>query len=256
MFDYQAPAQLLHKKIILVTGASEGIGRAIAKSFAAYGATVLLHGRNIERLETLYDEILADGGPQPAICPMDFKSQNYEDYITLQQSIGSTFGKLDGLVHNAGTLSRLSPIANTNTNDWLEDMQINANAPFMLSKAMLPLLQEADNSSIIFCSSSVGRKARAHWGSYSASKYALEALMLTLADELENTSNIRCNSVNPGATQTAMRQKAYPGEERFKNPEPSAIMPVFLFLMGKDSQGVNGQQLNAQSGKASEFSKS
>lgn len=255
MFDYQAPEALLHERIILITGASEGIGRAMAKSFAKHGATTLLHGRNIERLETLYDEILAEGGPQPAICPLDLKSQNFDDYITLQQSIGETFGRLDGLVHNAGSLSRLSPIANTTTHDWLDDMQVNANAPFMLSKAMLPLLHESDSGSIVFCSSSVGRKARAHWGSYSASKYALEALMLTLADELENTSHIRCNSVNPGATRTAMRQKAYPGEDRFTLPEPASILPIFLYLMGKDSQGINGQQLNAQMGKASELTK-
>jgi NAD(P)-dependent dehydrogenase (short-subunit alcohol dehydrogenase family) len=253
MFNYQAPAQLLADKIILITGASEGIGRAMAKSYAAHGATVLLHGRDTERLSSLYDEILAAGGNQPAICELDLKSQNYEDYFTLQQSIGHEFGRLDGLVHNAGMLGRRSPIENTLTNDWLDVMQVNANAPFFLSKALLPLLREADSASMIFTSSGVGRKARAHWGSYAASKFALEALMQVLADELENTAEIRCNSVNPGATNTAMRRMAYPGEMATSNPEPASIMPVFLYLMGSASKNVNGQALNAQSGSADDY---
>lgn len=248
MFEYQAPANLLENKIILITGASEGIGRAMALSYAQHGATVLLNGRNIERLESLYDEIKGQSLPEPTICPLDLMSQNYEDYHNLQQQIGLNFGRLDGLVHCAGALGRLSPISNTNTNDWLKVMQTNANAPFFLSKAMLPLLAEADDASIILLSSSVGRKARAHWGAYAASKFAIEALMQTLADELENTSNIRCNSVNPGATNTAMRRLAYPGENPNNNPNPEDIMPIFLYLMGKDSLNVSGQALHAQQG--------
>ena len=253
MFNYKAPPQCLKEKIILITGSSDGIGRATALSYAAHGATVLLHGRDVPRLESVYDEILAAGGAEPAICPLDLKSTNFEDYCTLQQSIEQTFGRLDGLVHNAGKLGRISPIENTNTHDWLEVMQINANAPFFLSKALIPLLREAENASMIFVSSSVGRKARAHWGAYAASKFATEALMQTLADELENTCNVRFNSLNPGATNTAMRRMAYPGEMASSNPEASNIMPAFLYLMSIDSQHVNGQTLNAQSGSSHDF---
>lgn len=248
MFNYQAPKNLLKDKIILITGASEGIGRALAKGYAKHGATVLLHGRDVERLESLYDEIIKDDGNEPAICPLDLKSQNYEDYYTLQQSIGHEFGRLDGLVHNASTLGRLSTIESTKTNDWLNVMQVNANAPFFLCKALLPLLQESNNASVIFTSSSVGRKARANWGAYAASKFATEALMQTMADELENISNIRCNSVNPGATNTAMRRQACPGEQADSNPAPEDVIPVFLYLMSDESKTVNGMALNARSG--------
>jgi NAD(P)-dependent dehydrogenase (short-subunit alcohol dehydrogenase family) len=248
MFNYQAPPNCLDNKIILITGASEGIGRAMAKSYASFGATVLLHGRDVTRLEALYDEIVEAGGKEPAICPLDLKSQNYEDYYTLQQSIGHEFGRLDGLVHNAGMLGRLNPISSMLTNDWLDVMQVNANAPFFLSKALLPLLEESDSASVIFTSSSVGRKARANWGAYAASKFAVEALMQIMADELENISNIRCNSVNPGATNTAMRKMAYPGEQADSNPSADEILPIFLYLMSDDSRAVNGLALNARSG--------
>ncbi len=248
MFEYHPQKNCLANKIILITGASEGIGRALALTTAAHGATVLLNARNVERLESLYDEIVNAGYPEPAICPMDLSSQNYEDYIVLQNSIGEAFGRLDGIVHNAGQLGRLNPISNTITNDWLKVMQANLNAPFFLTKALMPLLEEAPNASIIFVSSSVGRKGRANWGAYAASKFGVEGLMQVLADELENISNIRVNSLNPGGTNTAMRRMAFPGEKPDSNPSPSAITPAFLYLLSNDSLNVNGQALNAQSG--------
>ncbi len=249
MFRYKAAQNCLNNKIILITGASEGIGRAIAKSYAELGATVLIHGRNVERLESLYDEIIEAGWPEPAICPMDLMSQNYEDYIVLQNSIGENFGRLDGLVHNAGQLGRVNPIANTITNDWLKVMQTNLNAPFFLTKALLPLLQESESASVIMVSSSVGRKARANWGAYAVSKCGIEGLMQVLADEMENISNIRFNSVNPGATNTAMRRMAYPGEMASNNPEPEDVLPVFHYLMSDESKGINGQALSAREGE-------
>ena len=253
MFDYQAAEQCLKEKIILITGASEGIGRALARCYASFGATVLLNARNVERLESLYDEIVEAGYPEPAICPMDLSSQNFEDYIVLQNSIGEAFGRLDGIVHNAGALGRVNPIANTITNDWLKVLQTNLNAPFFLSKALLPLLEESVSASMIFVSSSVGRKARANWGAYAVSKFGVEGLMQVLSDELDTISNIRVNSLNPGATNTAMRRMAYPGELATSNPEPEDVLPAFLFLMSDDSSNVNGQALNAREGAASDF---
>ena len=246
MFNYQAPAQLLNNKIILVTGASEGIGRAAAKTFAQPGATVILHGRNQERLESLYDEIVAKGLSEPAIITSDFLTASYDDFVVLQNSIAEMFGRLDGLLHNAGLLTKLSSIAATNSKDWHNIMQVNVNAPFMLTKALLPLLQQSEQASVVFTSSGVGRKGRAYWGAYAASKFATEGLMQVLADELENISNIRVNCINPGATNTAMRRAAYPGEVAENNPQPEAIMPVYLYLMGNDSLSVNGQSLDAQ----------
>ncbi|CAA0100680.1 putative oxidoreductase YciK [BD1-7 clade bacterium] len=246
MFDYQASADLLKDKIILVTGASSGIGRAAAKTFAAHGATVLLHGRDVDALESCYDEIDAAGHAQPAILPLDLNTATYDDFIVMQNSIGETFGRLDGILHNAGVLGRLAPIANTLTKDWEQIMQVNVNAPFMLTRTMLPLLEESPNASVVFTSSSVGRKGRAYWGGYSVSKFATEGLMQVLADEMENVSNIRFNTLNPGATDTRMRRQAYPAEDPSTNPQPEAIMPAYLYLMGSDSATVNGQALNAQ----------
>ncbi len=247
--NYQAPDNLLNDKIILITGSSEGIGRAAALAYAEHGATVILHGRNIERLESLYDEIIAAGAKEPAIMPADLQQASYEDFMVWQNSIGTEFGRLDGLLHNAGQLGRINPIEHCLSSDWEKVMQVNVNAQFMLTKAMLPLLKESEAGSIVFTSSSVGRKGRALWSAYSASKFATEGMMQVLADELENTTNIRVNSINPGATNTAMRRLAYPGETASHNPEPKDIMASYLYLMGDDSKALNGQAVNAQQPK-------
>ncbi len=129
---------------------------------------------------------------------------------------------------------------------WMRVMQVNVNAPFLLTKAMMPLLRASSDASIVLLSSSVGRKGRAYWGPYAISKFAVEGMMQVLADEQDGTSNIRVNSLNPGATRTRMRAKAYPNEPVETNPAPDAIMPAFLYLLGPDSQDCNGQAINAQ----------
>ncbi|MCY4043481.1 MAG: YciK family oxidoreductase [Cellvibrionales bacterium] len=249
MFNYQAPEQLLSNKIILVTGANRGIGRAAALSFASYGATVILVGKNEEGLNQVYDDIVSQNLPEPVMVTLDLEKANYDQYLELQNHIGLTFGRLDGLVNNASIISRLAPINDTLVQDFSKVMKVNVEASFMLTKAMLPLLEEAPHASVVFTSSSVGRQGRAYWGAYAVSKFATEGLMQVLADELENTSNIRVNTINPGATATDMRAQAYPAEEKGKNPEPHAIMPLYLYLMGDNSLGVNGQALDAQSGE-------
>ncbi|NLY58388.1 MAG: YciK family oxidoreductase [Gammaproteobacteria bacterium] len=246
MFDYRAAADLLQGRVILVTGAGDGIGRACAISCAAHGASVVLLGRTLSKLEAVYDEIEAAGYPQPAICPLNLETAAEKDYDDLADQLFDTFGKLDGLVHNAALLGPRTMLDNVKNEDWQQLMQVNVNAPFALTKAMMPLLRAAPDASVVFLSSSVGRKGRAYWGPYAVSKFALEGLMQVLADEQDGTSEIRVNSVNPGATRTAMRKAAYPAEEPEKNPEPSEIMPVFLYLLGADSKGVNGQALNAR----------
>lgn len=243
---YQAPADLLQGKTVLVTGAGDGIGRGAALSYAAHGATIILLGRTVAKLEAVYDEIEAAGYPQPGIYPMDLKGAVIQDYHDLHDSLEKEFGELDGLLHNASMLGDRKPIAQTSNDEWQQVMQVNVNAQFMLTQALLPLLEKADHGSIIFTSSSVGRKGRAYWGSYAVSKFATEGLMQTLADEVENTSTLRVNSLNPGATNTTMRRTAYPAENPTDNPRPEDIMPLYLYLMGRDSIGVNGQALDAQ----------
>ncbi|MGL6160392.1 YciK family oxidoreductase [Microbulbifer sp.] len=244
--DYRAPKDLLKDKIILVTGAGDGIGKAAAKTFATHGATVILLGRTTPKLEAVYDEIEAAGGPQPAIFPMDLNEARIENFEHFAEAVDQEFGRLDGLLHNAGLLGQRTPIANYNFATWQQVMQVNVNAAFGLSKTLLPLLEKSKAGSIIFTGSGVGLQGRAYWGAYSVSKFATEGLMQVLADELDGVSNIRVNSINPGATRTNMRAAAYPAENPQTVATPEEIMPTYLYLMGEDSLGVSGKQFNAQ----------
>ncbi|KEF31738.1 Oxidoreductase, short chain dehydrogenase/reductase family [Marinobacter nitratireducens] len=247
MQDYQAPADLLQDRIIMVTGAGSGIGRTAAKTYAAHGATVILVGRTVSKLEEVYDEIEAAGHPQPAIVPMNFEGAAVKDYEELAMTIEDNFGRLDGILHNAAILGDRSPVELYDPETWNKVMQVNATAPFLLSRAMIPLLRLSTDASVIFTSSGVGRKAKAYWGAYAVSKFAVEGLSQLLADELDDERhNVRVNSLNPGATRTSMRALAYPAENPQQNPTPEELMPIYLYLMGKDSHGVTGQQLDAQ----------
>ncbi|WP_086479177.1 YciK family oxidoreductase [Oceanospirillum sanctuarii] len=248
-FDYKAPADLLKDRIILVTGASDGIGREAAKAYAAHGATVILVGRTIKKLEEVYDEIEEAGGAQPAIFPLNFETATYKDYGEMAELLQKEFGRIDGILHNAGILGSLTPVEAYNPQLWEQVMQVNFNSALLMTQSLLSLMYESKDASIIFTSSSVGRKGRAFWGAYSISKFATEGLMETLADELENISSIRVNSLNPGATRTGMRQLAYPGENPATLRTPHEIMGTYLYLMGPDSKGVNGQKYDAQPAK-------
>lgn len=246
MFAYNAPENLLQDRIILVTGAGAGIGRAAARAYAAQGATVILVGRTLEKLEQVYDEIEAAGHPQPAIVPLNLESATEHEYLELANTLEQEFGHLDGLLHNASLLGLRTPIESYDPAVWNQVMQVNVNAGFMLTQALIPLLNQSNDASIVFTTSSVGRRGRAFWGAYSVSKFATEGLAQVLADELENTTSIRVNCINPGATRTQMRSSAYPAENPETNPTPEDIMPLYLYLMGADSKDVNGQSLDAQ----------
>lgn len=246
MFDYTARPDLLAGRIIMVTGAGRGIGEAAAKAYAAHGATVLLLGKNEDNLNRVYDDIEAAGHPRPAVIPFNLETALPHQYDELAAMIEREFGRLDGLLHNAAIVGPRTPLEQLSGDNFMRVMQVNVNAMFMLTSTLLPLLRLSADASVIFTSSSVGRKGRAYWGAYAVSKFATEGLMQVLADELDGTASIRANSVNPGATRTDMRAKAYPGENPLVNPLPQDIMPVYLYLMGPDSAGINGQALNAQ----------
>ena len=246
MFDYSARPDLLKGRVILVTGAGRGIGAAAAKTFAAHGATVLLLGKTEGNLNQLYDEIEAAGHPQPVVIPFNLETALPHQYDELAATIEAEFGRLDGLLHNAAIIGPRTPLEQLSGDNFMRVMQVNVNAMFMLTSTLLPLLKLSEDASVVFTSSSVGRKGRAYWGAYGVSKFAAEGLMQTLADEVEGVAPVRANSVNPGATRTGMRAQAYPGENPASNPLPEAIMPVYLYLMGPDSRGVNGQAFDAQ----------
>jgi len=245
MLQYQAPDNLLEDKVILVTGASDGIGKAVAKAYAKHGATVILHGRNVEKLEKVYDEITDNDYPQPAILTLDLQNAAQHQYLSLVETIQSELGRLDGVLHNAAMISELSPIEFIDADLWHEMMQVNINSVFMLTQACLPLLKQAPEASIITTTSGVARAGRAFWGAYAVSKFAVEGFTQVLADELENT-NIRVNAINPGATRTKMRATAYPAEDASRLASPDELTNLYLYLMGKDSLSVHGQSIDAQ----------
>lgn len=242
MKNWQPEPGYLDQRVILVTGAGDGIGRAAAVRFAAYGATVVLLGRTIHKLEQTYDEIEQAGYPQPAIYPMNLEGASPKDYEELAIRVADEFGRLDGLLHNAAILGSLTPIVHYNPELWFQVMQTNLNAPFLLTRACLELLMSTPDASIVMTSDKVGRKGRAYWGAYGVSKFGLEGLMQILADELETNTSVRVNSVDTGPARTRMRRQAYPGEDPGKLPVPEDVLKPFLYLMAPESRGVTGQQ--------------
>ena len=243
---YQAPRDLLHDRVILVTGAGSGIGRAAVVEFAAHGAQVILLGRKRTALESVYDEILVADGARPSIAVLDLVSAQGTDYEQLAEQLQKEFGRLDGLLHNAGILGDRTPIEHYPVAKWFEVMHVNLNAPFVLTTTLLPLLNASDDASVVFTSSSVGRRGRAYWGAYAVSKFGIEGLSQVLADETSERGRIRVNCINPGATRTAMRRRAYPGEDPETLPTPESLMAAYLYLMGPDSQGLTGQSIDCQ----------
>ncbi|MEH3023199.1 MAG: YciK family oxidoreductase [Pseudomonas oryzihabitans] len=244
MFDYQAPAELLRDRLILVTGANRGIGAALAKGCAALGASIILQGRDAAALERLAREIQASGG-QAETLVLDLEQADMAAYAAVAEHLQQRHGRLDGLVHNAGLLGPRVPLENTSPTALAQVMQVNVHAGFALTQALLPLLRASNDASVIFTSSSVGRKGRAGWGAYSVSKFATEGLMQVWAEELAD-AGIRVNSVNPGGTRTAMRAAAYPEEDPARVAAPEDILPVYLYLLGPAGRVTTGQALNAQ----------
>lgn len=244
--QYQPRADLLKDRVILVTGAGDGIGKAAALSYARHGATVVLHGRTLSKLEAVYDQIEQAGGAQPAILPLQLSSASELEYGQLLTTLNNQFGRLDGILHNAGVLGHIRPLAQYDIETWDEVMHVNLRAPFLLTQALLPLLQQSADASVIFTSSGVGRNARAGWGAYSISKFGTEALSKIFAEEYKAEGRIRFNCINPGATRTAMRAQAAPHEDPLLLPTPAQIMPAYLYLMGEDSHGVTGESVDAR----------
>ncbi|MGR2766874.1 YciK family oxidoreductase [Photobacterium ganghwense] len=243
--EYQIADNSLKDRVILVTGAGDGIGRQAAISYAAHGATVILLGRTVAKLEAVYDEIESLGYPQPAIIPLDMMGATKQHYIDMVETIEGQFGRLDGVLHNAGLLGVLSPFDQLGEDTYDEVMQVNVKAQFLLTQAVLPLVKKSQDGRIVFTSSTVGHQGRAFWGAYAISKFATEGMMQVLADELANT-NVRVNAINPGGTRTGMRAKAFPAEDPNLLKTPADIIPLYLYLMGPESIDVNGQCIDAQ----------
>jgi NAD(P)-dependent dehydrogenase (short-subunit alcohol dehydrogenase family) len=244
--DYSFPLDILRDRIVLITGASDGIGRALSVRVAELGAQVILHGRNTRKLEAVYDEIEALGtAPRPSIAVLDLATADSAAYLALGDSLAAEFGRLDGLVHNAGILGRRFSIEQYDIVDWQRVMHVNVTAAFALTQVCLPMLTASGDASLIFTSSGVGRKGRAFWGAYAVSKFATEGLAQVLADE-HRRAKLRVNCINPGATRTGMRLEAYPAEDREKLKRPDEVLSAYIYLLGPDSIGVTGQSFDAQ----------
>lgn len=241
MKDYQAPQNLLQGRVILVTGAGQGLGRTAALTFAAHGATVILHGRNVEKLETVYDEIEAAGGPQAAIFPLDLFAAGDKEFEALAGGVRSQLGRLDGILHNASHLDNLHSLETHTLEQWQVSLRVNLIAPFALTRACLPLLKAAPDASVIMTSETHGHAPAAYWGSFAVSKAGVETLVKMWAQELELYPNLRLNGLIPGPVQSPQRTRTHPGEVKESLPEPESLMPSYLYLMGGDSRGVSGQ---------------
>ncbi len=233
-------------RVLLVTGAGDGIGQALSLRLARQGATVALLGRTQRKLARTYDCIVAEGGPQPALLPFNLETAAAPEYEALFDAVEREFGRLDGLAHVAGLLGDLSPVEQYDGPTWCKVLHVNLTAAFLLTRTLLPLLRKSGDASIVFTSSSVGRAGRAYWGAYAASKFGTEGLMQVLAHEMAGTTRIRVNSLNPGPTRTRMRRQAFPAEDEARLPEPSAILAPYLYLLGPAGRAVNGEAIDCQ----------
>jgi len=244
--NFEPTADYLKDRVILITGASDGIGQALARRTAELGARVILHGRNQKKLEGVYDELMAiEGAQRPSIALMDLLSADGDAYNSLAESTEKEFGRLDGLVHNASILGKRQPIEQYDPTEWQQVMHVNLTAPFVLTQTLLPVLKKSEDPSVIFTSSGVGRVGKAYWGAYSVSKFGNESLSQILASEHAHTG-ARFNCVNPGPVRTKMRLAAYPAEDRDKLKGPEEILAAHLYLLGPDSRGISGESLDSQ----------
>jgi NAD(P)-dependent dehydrogenase (short-subunit alcohol dehydrogenase family) len=241
--QFIAARDLLTGRVILITGASSGLGRALAIECARAGASVILSGRNQPKLERVYDEIAALGAPTPAIAMLDLATAIAVDYDALARVIGDEFGRLDGVVHAAALLGDRTPLEQYDVPTWCRVLHVNLTAPFILTQVLLPNLRKSEDASVIFVSSGVVKHSRPFWGAYAVAKSGLESVRSMLAEELEGEPNIR---VNPGRMRTAMRAAAYPAEDPNSVPAPESVSGTFLYLLSARGRGIDGQFIDAQ----------
>ncbi len=240
---YMPTSNLLHNRIILVTGACEGIGKAVAKAYAAHGATVILLSEALPRLETVYDEICQAGYPEPAIYPMSLEGAIARDYDDLCARLLEEFGHLDGLVNNAAQVGGLTPLRNYDVQQWGRMLTINLHAPFMLSRACIPLLEQSDDPAMLF---STHHCLSAYWGAYGVAKHAMLGMLTILADELNNDTPVRVNGIDSGPVRTNLLKRNYPGTDPDTWPSAEIAIPAYLYFMGPDSKGTTGVNLLLQ----------
>ena len=244
--NYQPSKNHLKDRVILITGAGDGIGKAAAIACAKAGATVILAGRTPAKLDAVYNLIMTLECPKPCIFAIDLEGASHDDYVNLAASIDEQFGRLDGLLHNAGILGQRTPLSNYSSELWNKVMQVNLTAQFQMTQCLMAVLEKSADASVLFTTSGVGRVGRAFWGAYAVSKFAIEGMVQTWASEIEDLGSVRINAINPGATRTNMRAQAFPAENPYDLASTEDIMPAYLYLLGPDSEDINGQSIEAQ----------
>lgn len=240
-----APAEL-EGRVIAITGASDGIGRAVAQACTLHGATVVLIGRNQRKLEAAQVEIERERPGSTTVAVLDLERALAGDYDRLAAAVLERFGRLDGLLHNAGILGTLSPIEHYDVPTWCRVLHVNLTAAFALTQVLLPALKRSKDASILYTSSGVGRRGKAYWGAYAVSKFGIEGLAQVLAAEISDITAIRVNTINPGPTRTRMRAQAYPAENPAKLRAPGSLTAPYLALLGPASRGISGGSFDAQ----------
>ncbi len=240
-FSYAPAPDLLQDRVILITGAGGGLGSALAEACAGLGACVILVGRTVSKLETVYDRIVAAGATQPAILPMNLMTATWGEYEALVASLEQNFGRLDGMVHAAAHFKGFTRLEDLEPREWLDGLQVNLTAPYTLTRLCLPLLRKSQDASVIQIADEAGRRLRAFNGIYGISKRAADALIGSFALELKHEKNLRFNSVDPGPMRTALRARGYAAEVIQDIALPQTRLARLLWLLGPDGRGVSGE---------------
>ena len=236
----------LKNNVILITGAGGGLGGTAALSLAQQGAHIILLDKNIAKLEVVYDAIVAAKAPTPIMYPFDLAGANENDYQELVDRIEEKYGALQGLLHSAVEFAAFTPIAQVTTKDWGHGLNVNLNAPFLLSRMLLPVLQKSEHAAIVFTSDSSAREAKAYMGSYGVAKIAMEGLAKIMAEELMAANKVRVNVLIPGPVDSPLRKRAYPAEDKAKLPDMATLAAAYVYLFGSASLGVTGQLVDAR----------
>jgi NAD(P)-dependent dehydrogenase (short-subunit alcohol dehydrogenase family) len=239
-------APSLAGRVIVVTGATGGLGRALALACATCGAAVVLHGRVVRKLEALYDEIVAAGHPEPSILPLDLATAKAEDFANVASALQAQSGRVDAIVHTAVMLGSLGPIEHQAFDEWLATLRVDLLAPFGLTRALLPLLRAAPDASVVFTLDTRGQDPKAYWGAYAVAKAGLSALLTILADEWDGVPNLRVNGVVPGPMRSPLRAQTHPGDDIARLPPPEAFAPLYLYLLSGQPKAESGGVIDAQ----------
>jgi NAD(P)-dependent dehydrogenase (short-subunit alcohol dehydrogenase family) len=236
----------LDGRVVLITGATGGVGRALSLACARAGATVVLHARVVRKLEALYDEILAEKLPEPVILPLDLGRAEAADFANVGSALEAQFGRLDALVHTAAMLGSLGPLEHQSFEMWVALLRVNVAAPMGLTRIVTPLLNRAPDASVVFTLDSRGQEPRAYWGGYAVTKAGIAALARELADEWEHRMNVRVNALVPGPIRSPLRGQTHPGEDAARLPDPEMLVPLYLHLIAGQRKQDSEALIDAQ----------